>query len=74
LACSSARFGPSRRHPNISCEFHLVSEFLARRSLRAAGSTRGVNTAKTDVDLIERRLKAAKTEYEAQYGPVKQKR
>ncbi len=36
--------------------------------------TRGVRTAKTDVDLIERRLKAAKTEYEAQYGPVKQKR
>jgi hypothetical protein len=31
-------------------------------------------TAKTDVDLIERRLKTAKTEYEAQYGPVKQKR
>lgn len=34
-------------------------------------STRGVRTAKTDVDLIERRLKAAKTEYEAQYGPAK---
>jgi phage-related protein len=37
-------------------------------------STRGVRTAKTDVDLIEHRLRAAKTEYEAQYGPVKQKR
>ena len=37
-------------------------------------STRGVRTAKTDVDLIERRLNAAKTEYEAQYGPVEQKR
>jgi phage-related protein len=34
-------------------------------------STRGVRTVKTDVDMIERRLKAAKTEYEAQYGPVK---
>jgi phage-related protein len=34
-------------------------------------STRGVRTVKTDVDLIERRLKAAKAEYEAQYGPVK---
>lgn len=34
-------------------------------------STRGVRTAKTDVDLIERRLKAAKAEYEAQYGQVK---
>ena len=34
-------------------------------------SSRGVRTAKTDVELIERRLKAAKTEYGAQYGPVK---
>jgi phage-related protein len=33
-------------------------------------STRGVRTTKTDIDLIERRLKAAKIEYEAQYGPV----
>ena len=34
-------------------------------------SSRGVRTAKTNVELIERRLKAAKTEYGAQHGPVK---
>jgi phage-related protein len=34
-------------------------------------STRGLRTVKTDVELIERRLKAAKVDHEAQYGPVK---
>jgi phage-related protein len=37
-------------------------------------STRGVRTAKTDVELIERRLKAARTDYEAKYGAVHEKR
>ncbi len=31
----------------------------------------GTALSVADVDLIERRLKAAKTEYETQYGPVK---
>jgi phage-related protein len=37
-------------------------------------SARGVRTAKTDVELIERRLKAARTDYEAKYGAVHEKR
>src|ERR1700679_4357577 len=36
-------------------------------------STPGIRTAKTDVELIERRLKAARTDYEAKYGTVHQK-
>jgi phage-related protein len=35
-------------------------------------SPRGVRTAKTDVDLIERRLRAAKADYELRYGKVKE--
>jgi phage-related protein len=31
-------------------------------------SPRGRSTARTDIDLIERRLKAAQSEYEARYG------
>ena len=37
-------------------------------------STRRVRTAKTDVKLIERRLKTAQTEYEVKYGTADQKR
>jgi len=34
-------------------------------------STKGIKTAKTDVDLISRRLKSAKEDYEKRYGKGK---
>lgn len=37
-------------------------------------SLSGSRTAKTDMDLIERRLKAAKIDYEVRYGKAKQTR
>jgi phage-related protein len=37
-------------------------------------STSGTRTAKTDVEMIERRLKAAQADYEARYGQASQKR
>jgi len=37
-------------------------------------SPSGKRTAKTDVEMIERRLKAAQADYEARYGQASQKR
>jgi phage-related protein len=37
-------------------------------------SPSGTRTAKTDVEMIERRLKVAKADYEARYGQASQKR
>jgi phage-related protein len=37
-------------------------------------SPSGTRTAKTDVEMIERRLKAAQADYEARYGQASQKR
>ena len=37
-------------------------------------SPSGTRTAKTDVEMIERRLKAAQVDYEARYGQASQKR
>jgi phage-related protein len=37
-------------------------------------SPSGTRTAKTDVEMIERRLKAAQADYEARYGQANQKR
>jgi hypothetical protein len=34
-------------------------------------SPKGVKTAKLDVDMVERRLKAAQQDYEARYGKEK---
>jgi len=34
-------------------------------------STKGIKTAQTDVDLISRRLKSAKQDYEKRYGKGK---
>jgi phage-related protein len=34
-------------------------------------SPRGIRTAKTDVDLVSQRLKAARMDYEKQYGKTK---
>ena len=34
-------------------------------------SPRGIRTAQVDVDLVERRLKAAQQDYEARYGKPK---
>lgn len=35
-------------------------------------STKGIKTAQTDVDLIRRRLKSAKQDYEKRYGKAKE--
>ena len=37
-------------------------------------SPSGTRTAKTDVEMVERRLKAAQADYEARYGQASQKR
>lgn len=37
-------------------------------------SPSGTRTAKTDVEMIERRLKAAQADYEVRYGQASQKR
>lgn len=37
-------------------------------------SPSGIRTARTDVELIERRLKAAQSDYEVRYGQASQKR
>jgi phage-related protein len=37
-------------------------------------SPSGTRTAKTDVEMIERRLKMAKADYEVRYGQASQKR
>jgi phage-related protein len=37
-------------------------------------SPSGIRTARTDVELIERRLKAAQSDYKVRYGHASQKR
>jgi hypothetical protein len=63
----------------ISAILSAAAQHSSRKLASAISSTHcfqkkspsGVRTAKTDVKLIEQRLKAAKTDYEVRYGKTK---
>ena len=54
--------------------FEVVSDIRPTRFVQGMWCDLNLRTAKTDVEMIERRLKAAQADYEVRYGQASQER
>jgi phage-related protein len=71
----SGSFGNRRRPPWVYLQSVYTVRFKDAVYVLHAfqkKSTKGIKTAQTDVDLISRRLKSAKEDYEKRYGKGKE--